>query len=141
MNHEFRSCFVLRSSNLNSDPIHFRNQDSLIPRKFTSNLRVWKGEFFLLSAILIKIMFMYFLRKNQVLPTAAFHCFALPGLHGGSLMSSYCQKFESSCRAAEMKSFGKESMTSRRWSPGIEVGVFVTQVCQVRWTCLLHRYR
>ena len=70
----------------------------------------WKVEFFLLLALRSCQIIWYFLRYQQwVLPTAAFHCFALHGPHGGSLMSSYCLKFESSCRAAEMKSFGKES--------------------------------
>lgn len=42
--HEFRWCFMLRSSNINSDPIH-RNQDSLILRKITSNLQIGKWSF------------------------------------------------------------------------------------------------
>ena len=109
--HEFRSCFMLRSSNLNSDPIH-RNQDSSIPRKITSNLRIgkWSFSYCWHSSKYVRIIW-YFLRYQQwVLPTAAFHCFALHGLHGGSLMSSYCLKFESSCRAAEMKSFGESKL-------------------------------
>lgn len=88
------------------------------PRQFDSQENYfessnWKVEFFLLLALLSKYVriIWYFLRYQQwVLPTAAFHCFALHGLHGGSLMSSYCLKFESSCRAAEMKSFGESKL-------------------------------
>ena len=104
------------------------------PRQFDSQENyfeslTWKVEFFLLLALLskyVRIMW-YFLRYQQwVLPTAAFHCFALHGLHGGSLMSSYCLKFESSCRAAEMKSFGESKLCHIvLQSPSrFEVGVF-----------------